>query len=172
MKKIVNLGVLVAVMFATGCYGNFNLTRKVWKWNGDVTKQKWGQEALFLGLNIIPVYPVAGLVDAVIFNSVEFWGGKNPVTAKTTKIVSEGNHSVVMNWIPNESRLRIDLFEKNRPTGWVMMEKDSAGNLYATDSKGSRLNSRTNADNTITLYTPEGKVVASYKPEDVNKYLN
>lgn len=172
MKKVINLAVLSAIMFTAGCYGSFSLTRKLWKWNGDVVKEQWGREAIFLGLNIIPVYAVAGIVDGIILNSVEFWGGENPVTAKASRTVTEGDQAAVMNWMPAENRLRIDIFENNKPKGWVLMAKDTTGNLYATDSNGARLNSRINPDNTITLYGAEGNTVATYKPEDVNKYLN
>jgi len=172
MKKAINLLVLAAVLSSAGCYGSFSLTRKLWKWNGDVTSDKVGREAVFLGLNLIPAYLVTSIVDGIVLNSVEFWGGKNPATAKATKTVAEGGQAVVMNWMPAENRLRIDVFENNKPKGWVIMAKDTKDDLYATDSTGGRLNSRTNADKTISLYTPEGKVVARYGPEDVNKYLN
>lgn len=137
-----------------------------------MTKQKWGQEAVFLGLTLVPVYAVAGLADVIVLNSVEFWNGKNPVTAKATKTAAEGAQTAVMNWIPAENRLRIDIFENNKPKGWIVMAKDPSGNLYAEDSAGTRLNSRVNRDKTISLYTGEGAVVASYKAEDVAKYLD
>ncbi|MDO8803248.1 MAG: DUF3332 family protein [Elusimicrobiota bacterium] len=172
MKKTTGLVLLAAVLLTAGCYGSFSLSRKVWKWNGDTTKDKWGQEALFLAMCIVPVYEVVGIADAIVLNAMEFWGEKNPVTAKTTKSLNDGNQSAVLNWMPAENRLRIDIFENNRPKGWVVMAKDKAGDLYATDSNGTRLNSRTNADKSITLFTRDGKTVANYKPEDVNKYLN
>jgi len=172
MKKAINLCMLAVVLFTAGCYGSFSLTRKLWKWNGDVTKQKWGQEAVFLGLSVIPAYALAGLADVIVLNSVEFWGGKNPVTAKATKTVAAGDQTAVLNWMPNENRLRIDIFENNKPKGWVVMANDTKGDLYATDSNGNRLNSRANIDKTITLYNADGSVVTNYNPEAVNKYLN
>ena len=33
-------------------------------------------------LHIIPVYPLAGAVDLIIVNSLEFWSGTNPVSNK------------------------------------------------------------------------------------------
>ena len=60
------------------CYGPFNLTRSVHKWNGEVD-EKWGNEGIFLLCAFFPVYGLCILGDALIFNSIEFWGGENPI---------------------------------------------------------------------------------------------
>lgn len=65
----------------TGCFGGFQLVRKVYKFNREVSPDKWIRELTFLVLAIIPVYGAATFLDAVIFNSVEFWTGSNPVLA-------------------------------------------------------------------------------------------
>lgn len=71
---------MIAAIGATlsGCYGSFNMTKKVHDWNGSLGN-KFVQEAVFLAFNIIPVYPVSVFVDAVILNTVEFWTGNNPL---------------------------------------------------------------------------------------------
>jgi hypothetical protein len=73
-----------ALVFSSGCFGSFNLTRKLWSWNKGVSSEKFVRELVFLGLNIVPVYSVAGFIDVVIINSVEFWSGKNPVNMSST----------------------------------------------------------------------------------------
>jgi len=78
MRKSGKLGGLIAAtLLAVGCYGPFNLTGKLYKWNGTVTENRWANEGIFLGCVIIPVYTITLLGDAIIFNSVEFWTGKN-----------------------------------------------------------------------------------------------
>jgi hypothetical protein len=62
-----------------GCYGQFALTRKLYTWNGQATGSKVGNSALMWGLMIIPVYPVAAAADFLIFNTIEFYGGSNPM---------------------------------------------------------------------------------------------
>lgn len=64
-----------------GCFGKFELTKKVYRYNRDFNEDKWMQEVLFLVLSIIPIYGGAVVLDAVVFNSFEFWTGKNPVLA-------------------------------------------------------------------------------------------
>ncbi len=81
--KTVKYGLLATVL-ATGllgasCLGPNKAFNKLNDWNQKVTENKWANEAVFLVLNIIPVYGFAYLADIVVFNSIEFWGGKNPM---------------------------------------------------------------------------------------------
>ena len=70
----------VAVLGTSGCFGSFNLTRKLYGFNKDVSKEKFVRELVFLGLNVVPIYGIAGLIDAVVANTVEFWTGENPIS--------------------------------------------------------------------------------------------
>lgn len=93
MKAKRNGLLLSCVLFtalAASCYGPFNATRSLYKWNGEVTDSKWGNEAVFLGLAILPVYGIFMLGDAIIFNSLEFWGAKNPVDPPTAAASGTG----------------------------------------------------------------------------------
>src|SRR5580692_433125 len=77
MKRIVASIVIIA-FFTTGCTGSFNLTRKVYNWHRSQS-DKWADELCFLLVALIPVYSLATFADAIVFNSIEFWTGKNPV---------------------------------------------------------------------------------------------
>ncbi len=70
---------LAATLFGSGCYGQFALTRKVYAWNGQATNNKFANSAILWGLMIIPVYPVAGLIDFLVINTIEVFSGSNPV---------------------------------------------------------------------------------------------
>jgi hypothetical protein len=74
----------MGLVASTGCIGSFQLTRKVYSWNKSVSSDKFVQEVVFLALNIVPVYSVATLADAVFANTVEFWTGENPVASART----------------------------------------------------------------------------------------
>ncbi len=75
-----NIVVFVAlaclILSPAACYGPFNLTRQVYDWNVNVGN-KWGAEAIFF-IFIIPVYGITMFGDAILFNSIQFWGGENP----------------------------------------------------------------------------------------------
>ena len=62
---------------ATGCYGKFALLHKLHAWNGSFGN-RFVSTLLFWVLIILPVYEICSLVDAFIFNLIEFWTGSNP----------------------------------------------------------------------------------------------
>ena len=39
------------------------------------------KEFVFFGMIIVPVYMFSALLDAFIFNSIQFWSGDNPIKA-------------------------------------------------------------------------------------------
>lgn len=70
----------------TGCFGSFALTSKVHEWNASVSQQKFVNELVFLGFCILPVYELAALGDVLIFNTIEFWDGSNPVAMEPGEV--------------------------------------------------------------------------------------
>jgi hypothetical protein len=91
----------------TACYGPFNLTKNVYHWNSNIkgsseVNEKWMKEFVFFGMIIIPVYMFSALLDAFIFNSIQFWTGGNPVKANdaggdgATRVVRLGGITVTM----------------------------------------------------------------------------
>jgi len=77
LKTATLAGLLVLGSMTTACYGPFNLTRNLHHWNGSVSSNKWAQEGMFILLS--PVYGICVFGDSLIFNSIQFWGGKNPI---------------------------------------------------------------------------------------------
>ena len=90
MKKFVTRAIIIALIGSTGilsgCYGPFRLTTKLHQWNGNVSNKKFVNELVFLGLCVLPAYELCTLGDVLIFNSIEFWGGQNPITMKDGQI--------------------------------------------------------------------------------------
>ena len=82
MIKKLTLAALASLMF-TGCMGTMGLTGKVKKANLSATEHRWGREGIFLGLHIIWVYRISAVLDLLIFNSIEFWSGENPINGKS-----------------------------------------------------------------------------------------
>jgi hypothetical protein len=77
MKKALLCAATLSILL-TGCTGPFTLTKNVHKWQTSFDDQ-WVDEAAFLGCVILPVYSLSTLADGLIFNSVEFWTGENPM---------------------------------------------------------------------------------------------
>ena len=80
LTKVLAIALLVAaVPSLTGCYGSFRLSTKLHAWNGQVSNKKFVNELVFLGFTILPAYEICLLGDALIFNSIDFWTGNNPI---------------------------------------------------------------------------------------------
>jgi hypothetical protein len=80
LKLTALLLVVIFVSFSSiSCYGNFSLVKKLYIWNGTI-ENKFAKSAATWIMFIIPVYGVAGFIDFVILNVIEFWSGENPVT--------------------------------------------------------------------------------------------
>lgn len=88
--KIALVFAAVATMFSlTGCLGDSNkkadtfaCIKTVHKYNtGEISQNKWVNEILF----IIPggiCYGIGGFLDVIVFNSIQFWTGENPLLAQ------------------------------------------------------------------------------------------
>lgn len=67
--------VVSLLVMLVGCYGGFPLTKTIYRYNGEVGS-KLVQTLVFWVFIILPVYDIAILGDAIVFNLVEFWTGK------------------------------------------------------------------------------------------------
>ncbi len=166
MKKSLFKQVVVLLLVATmatmsvGCYGSFNLTKKVYNWNGTM-EGKWVQEIVFLVLNVVPVYGIAGWIDVVILNSIEFWTGNNPMAATIT---SEDGTKVVFNQEKNE--MTISYAGKS----FVISRED--GKSTVKDSEGKVLAYAMSGENgSMNIVDANGKVLSSYSSEEVSSML-
>jgi hypothetical protein len=130
--------VILVVMIATlvGCYGSFELVKKVHKWNGTFGN-KYVNELGFIVLNIVPVYGVAAWIDVVVLNTIEFWTGKNPsrssnetvvpLDEKTTLTLRGSDRTVVLTSRTDAGTMQY-VFEKSDDGTLV---KDLSGKLLA-----------------------------------------
>lgn len=167
LRVLLTLALVVSV--TAGCYGPFNLTKKLHKWNGEVSQNKWAVEGTFLGLAILPAYFVATIGDAVIFNSIEFWTGNNPIKV-ATKSIEQGDQQVVLKYDRDNGRLRVDNFIAGRPTGTLVFEKGENG-MVARDGQGKVLmNARTEGEY-IILSDASGKELSRHNQKEIEAKL-
>lgn len=137
---------LALTMTQAACFGSFNLTRTVWKFNRNVSSNQWVQELVFLVLAIVPVYGIAAFVDALVINSIEFWTGNNPVNAGAGMEVGEerivqlddGTEAVLV--LESADTLRIER------AGEVIRIRKDAGTFTTLDEEGNVLSMVREAD--------------------------
>jgi hypothetical protein len=72
---------LVLLVSLSGCMGHNALVDKALRFNLSAADGRWGRQALFLGMWIVPVYEVCAIADILVLNSIEFWAGTNPINS-------------------------------------------------------------------------------------------
>jgi len=158
LKKIMVL--IMVASITTGCFGGFQATRAVYKFNKEIHKDKWVQEVVFLAMIIIPVYGIATLVDGVILNSVEFWSGKNPmVSAGDQKFFDGKDGSYAVSTLKVDGSVDIQVVEANGDSHFVNITKTD-NQIIAKDAQG------------IVLAVRDIKDYSHFASVDEKSYLN
>ena len=181
-SSIRSLSVGVAVLLVTsGCFGPFNLTRRVYHWNAK-SSDKWEREFVFLLLTWAPVYGVAGLADAILFNSLEFWGAQNPISPPAaegssiapSRRISRGAADIILTRAEDAKThvMTAELYLRGTPQGAVRFERRAGEPTVAKDEQGRTLFAATTlADGGIEISDGRGKQAAIYAPDDVERVL-
>jgi len=130
--------VLVAAVGAlsAGCFGNFQLTRKVYDINRSID-DKYVRSAATWIFAIVQVYTVAALLDLIVFNVIEFWSGENPVAgAKVTKVYAQGNGKMVLTLSRDGSATVavIERYEGERLVSTLRVRDDGLGKVAAVET--------------------------------------
>jgi len=171
MKKIALIFMLIAIVGA-GCTGTFKLTRQVYDFQTKPA-DKWVDEVLFLAFVIVPVYGVATLVDAVVFNSIEFWTGQNPMTSGTqggnNAIAQNGNSKMTMKYDANTRNIEVRSLNTGESfvlakTDTGVIAKDKNGNVLFTSVKDSA--------GGVTVFDADNTPVRHFSPQDVQNERN
>lgn len=160
-KQIV-VATLITTMalMSVGCYGSFNLTKKVYNWNGTM-EGKWVKEIVFLGLVIIPVYPIAGAVDIYILNLIEFWTGNNPMASN---VKTDDGTSITFN--AEKKQVEVSYADKK----FVLVYEN--GKAAVKDSEGKVIAyAESDANGNMNIVDANGKVLSSYNSSEVSSML-
>lgn len=170
----------LGLMVFNGCYGPFNLTRRLYQWNGQVGT-KWEREFMFILLAWAPVYGLAVLGDAVVFNSMEFWTGDNPVDPPSgkrgalpnTKRVARGQAEAILTYVPTDGaeQLLVQQFQAGAPSGSLRLERRD-GMTAGIDAEGRTLfTARTLPDGQVVVHDGHGRLLALYGSEQADHLM-
>jgi hypothetical protein len=132
--------VLVAAVgtLSAGCFGKFQLTRKLYDINQSID-EKYVRSAV-TWLFVIP-YAVTGLLDFIIFNVIEFWSGENPVaSAPVTKVYAQGNGKTVLTLSRDgsETVAVIERYEGEKIVSTLRVRDDGRGKVAAIETEAGR----------------------------------
>ena len=157
MKKF-NLKLAATVMVCgaflfSSCIGSFGLHSKLLSWNESIGN-KFVNELVYLAFNIIPVYGICYLADALVINSIEFWSGSNPVadtgTVKTIE-TKDGTYAIET----KKDGYHIQKEGEEKAVDLVFNETDKSWSVEA-DGESTKLLKFT-GDDEVVMYLPDGK---------------
>jgi hypothetical protein len=146
MRTLVTCLLLLATsLSSSACIGRFAVTGEVRKFNLEVTKDQWGREIVFLCLYIIPIYPLAGAVDLIIVNSIEFWSGENPVNGQP-RLARSGDQrhatapdgSEAISTLREDGSIDLELRAADGSVHFLNVVREEGG-VVARDAQGRRL---------------------------------
>lgn len=145
--------VLSGSLLFSSCVGSFGLFNRLSSWNQSVGN-KFVNELVFLAFNIIPVYGVAYLADALVINSIEFWSGSNPMAnVGDVKKVKGENGNYMVKTLENGYSITkegetasMDLIYNKEANTWNVVANGESAELV-----------KMNNDGTADLFLPNGE---------------
>lgn len=152
-----------SILFSS-CIGSFGLFNRLLAWNEQIDN-KFVNELVFIGLNIVPVYPIAGLADLLVLNSIEFWSGSNPVAnaGDVKKVKGENGDYIVetteSGYIISKDEESMELIFNQETNTWsvtvegvssdlVTLRDDGTADIYLPNN--SSINVALNAQGILT----------------------
>jgi uncharacterized protein YlzI (FlbEa/FlbD family) len=174
-RTIAGLMLVSMMTMTTACYGPFNLTKNVYRWNSNVkgsgqVNDKWMKELVFFGMLIVPAYMFSALLDTFIFNSMHFWTGESPI--KESGLGSDGAKVAMLGettirWTPSTDGATVT-YERHgiverrativaSATGYRLVEEN--GNLLSEAEYA--------ADGTVRLLNGECQIVKELSLEQL-----
>ena len=121
-------------MATAGCFGRFEAVRKVYDFNKEIHTDKWVVWVAFLVMSIVPIYGLAVFVDTIVFNSVEFWTGTNPMVSGTD--VLHGPNGELANVTYREDgKIDYEIFTATGERHFVTLAR-GAHSVIALDEQG------------------------------------
>lgn len=147
--------VLGGSMLFSSCVGSFGLFNRLSSWNNSVGN-KFVNELVFLAFNIVPVYPVAYLADALVINSIEFWSGSNPMAnVGDVKKVKGGNGNYLVKTLENGYSITKE--GENTSMELIYNKEANTWNVVANGESAELI--KLNNNGTADLFLPNGKTM-------------
>lgn len=168
MNKIVKLVSITMIMVLltiglTSCYGNFSATRKVYDFNGSFG-DKWVNQFMFWVLIIVPAYEVAAFADVVLFNTIEFWTGSNPMAMAADEEIIKYAHENGKNLKITINQNHINVEDMDNPTEQLNLSYKPLEKSWYYESADGMVKIATLSADKADFFHPSGKVITMNKP--------
>ncbi|MFS4415919.1 DUF3332 domain-containing protein [Maribacter sp. 2307ULW6-5] len=162
MKKSVICIALSSSLLFSSCLGSFNAFNNLKDWNQEVSDSKFVNNLIFWGLNIVPVYGLFFLGDAIIFNVIEFWGGSNPIAMapgeREVQLVEHEGNTIRMEATKNRMYLEVVQGPK-KGSSLDMMYWPESQSWNAVKDNGDVIKLSSFEQGMFLVHLPNGEVV-------------
>ena len=162
MKKVISCLILSCAILFSSCLGSFRAFNNLKDWNQGLTDSKFLDNLIFWGLNIVPVYGLFFLGDALIFNVIEFWSGSNPIAMKDgeseTQMVEHDGNTFKM--VATKNRIQVTVVEgpkKGKKIDLVYKPDEKSWNAIRPNGEVIKLSSF--EEGFYIVYMPNGTQV-------------
>ncbi|SIP95826.1 DUF3332 domain-containing protein [Maribacter ulvicola] len=162
MKKSIICVAMASTLLFSSCLGSFSAFNNLKDWNQGVSESKFVNNLVFWGLNIIPVYGLFFIGDAIIFNVIEFWSGSSPIAMKEgeseTQMVERDGNTFEMTATKNRMQVTVvDGPKKGKKIDLVYKPGDKSWNAIRPNGEIIKLSSF--EEGFYIVYMPNGKEV-------------
>lgn len=159
MKKgkltLVAACILSGTILFSSCVGSFGLFNRIASWNQSIGT-KFVNEIVFLALNIVPVYGVAYVADALVINSIEFWSGSNPMAnIGDIKKVKGENGNYLVKTLENG----YSITKEGEQTSMDLIYNKEANTWNVVANGESKELLKMNNDGTAEMFLPNGEMM-------------
>lgn len=160
-KSIIALGLATSIL-CTSCLGSFSAFNNLKEWNDGVTSNKFLDNLIFWGLNIIPVYGLFFVGDVLLFNVIEFWSGTNPIAMRDgefeTQIIQKDGVAYEMTATKNRMMVKvIDGVNEGAKFDLVFKPSEKSWNLIKQDGEIIKLASM--EEGMVVYYLPDNSQI-------------
>ena len=162
MRKVISCLLLSSAILFSSCLGSFKAFNNLKDWNQGATNSKFLDNLIFWGLNIVPVYGLFFLGDAIIFNVIEFWSGSNPIAMKPgeseTQMVEHDGNTFEM--VATQNRVQITVVEgpkKGKKLDLVYKPDEQSWNAVRPNGEIIKLSSF--EEGFYIVYMPNGEQI-------------
>ena len=175
-KMFLVAAVLSGSLLFSSCVGSFGLFNRLTTWNQSLGN-KFVNELVFLAFNIVPVYGVAYLADALVINSIEFWSGSNPMAnVGDVKKVKGENGNYMVKTLENGYSIKkegetasMDLIYNKEANTWNVVADGVSTELLQINNDGTAQMTLPNGEDLTVTLDAQG-VSAARQATMVNTY--
>lgn len=156
----------------TGCMGQMATTGLIHKFNLEIVDNRYAREGIFLLLS--PVYGIASSADLFIFNAIEFWTGKNPISGKSPAVVDIPAKAIIkVNGQLDRSLTEVPLQTQVQPIEKATMQQldEQTLQMEVTYVDGSRKVLRGEKNHNDVAFYLDGELLTVVSQQELNAYI-